>query len=92
MEVEIVNRRKGVAVAAAAVAVVLTGSYFVLTDRGQDKITRTTIPTTVQEYDDGAPQTSEEFESDSKMGRSSRETPVPGSNTVTEPGEFSGGP
>jgi len=86
-----VNRSRGVAVAAVAVAVVLVGSYFVLTDRDQDQTPRTTIPTTVQQYDDGAPQTSEDFERDSKMGRSSRETPVPGSNTVIEPGEYSGG-
>ena len=41
LEVEIVNRQKGVAVAAVAVAVVLVGSYFALTNRGQ-------------QYDDGA--------------------------------------
>ncbi len=85
------NRSKGVAIAVAAVAVVLAGSHFVLTDRGQDHTPRTTIPTSVQQYDDGAPQTSEDFERDSKMGRSSRETPVPGSNTGDLPGEYSGG-
>jgi len=46
--VEIVNRSRGVAVASVAVAVVLVGSYFVLTDLGQDQTPRTTIPTTVQ--------------------------------------------
>lgn len=86
------NRQKGVALAAVAVAVVLVGSYFALTDRGQDQTPGTTNPTTVQQYDDGAPQTSEDFERDSKMGRSPGETPVRGSNTnEDQPGEYSGG-
>lgn len=82
LEAEIGNCSRDVALAALAIAVVLVGSYFAFTDRGQDQTPRITIPTSVQQYDDGAPQTSEDFESDSKMGRSPRETPVPGSNTV----------
>ncbi len=46
---------------------------------------------TVQQYDDGAPQTSEDFERDSKMGRSPRENPVQGSNTNDQQNEYSGG-
>jgi hypothetical protein len=87
-----VNRQKGVAVAAGAVAVVLAGSHFALTNRGQDQTPRTTNPTTVQQHDDGAPQTTEDFEKDSKMGRSPGETPVRGSNTnEDQPGEYTAG-
>lgn len=85
------NRQKGVAVAAAAVAIVIVGSYFALTNRGQDPTPETTNPMTVQQYDDGAPQTSEDFERDSKMGRSPRENPVQGSNTNDQQNEYSGG-
>lgn len=85
------NRLKGIAVAAAAVAVVIVGSYVAFNGRGHDTTPETTSPTTVQQYDDGVPQTSEDFERDSKMGRSPRETPVPGSNTADQPGEYNAG-
>ncbi|MBQ7805083.1 hypothetical protein [Rhodococcus sp. (in: high G+C Gram-positive bacteria)] len=85
------TRQKIIAVTAVAVAVVIAGSYFALSGQDQDETPGTTTPSTVQQYDDDAPQTNEDFERDSKMGRSPRETPVPGSNTIQGPDEFHAG-
>ncbi len=75
------GRRIVVALAVSVAAAMVVGfSYIALGTRSIDS--SSTDPTTSEQPSHDSPQTNEDFERDSKLGRSPRETPVPGESTI----------
>lgn len=84
------GRRIAVALAVSVAAALVVGLlYITLGTRSIDS--SSTDPTTSEQPNHDAPQTNEDFERDSKLGRSPRETPVPGESTIGTSGGYTAG-